>query len=109
MCGGVSKSGSPIARLMMSLPSRRKTAKRSAAALLGDGLIRRMRFEIREGFTDVPRDGDARKVGPARIQCKDGINLGGSHFVMAPGIRVSRMGGRAVFRDVSPRMFGADA
>jgi hypothetical protein len=50
MCAGVSKSGSPMARLMMSLPVLRSSANLSAAALLGEGLMRRMRLEIRDGF-----------------------------------------------------------
>eukprot|EP01022_Parablepharisma_sp_SALTPOND_P035049 TRINITY_DN939_c0_g4_i4.p1 TRINITY_DN939_c0_g4~~TRINITY_DN939_c0_g4_i4.p1 ORF type:complete len:1248 (+),score=348.87 TRINITY_DN939_c0_g4_i4:2480-6223(+) len=51
MWAGVSKSGSPTTRLTMSLPWRRNSAARSAAALLGDCLMRRTRSAIREEVT----------------------------------------------------------
>jgi hypothetical protein len=43
MGSGVSKSGSPSAKLMMSRPWRRSSAARSEAALLGEGLMRSTR------------------------------------------------------------------
>src|SRR4051812_4727950 len=49
MCAGVSKSGSPTTRLTMERPARRKLLARSAAAVLGDGLMRFTRLAIRDG------------------------------------------------------------
>src|SRR5258706_11508304 len=74
MCSGVSKSGSPIARLTMVLPWRRSSAMRSVAVLLGEGLMRRMRAAIREGATAVsllvtgPWNGKPRpRLAPRRL------------------------------------------
>src|SRR5207253_9814260 len=47
---GVSKSGSPRAKLLISRPWRRNSAARSEAALLGEGLMRSTRAAIRDGF-----------------------------------------------------------
>jgi len=48
---GVSKSGSPTTRLTIDLPWRRNSFARSAAEVLGDGLMRRTRAAIREVVT----------------------------------------------------------
>src|SRR5258706_15039819 len=53
MCSGVSKSGSPIARLTIVLPWRLSSATRSVTVLLGEGLMRRMRAAMREVATVV--------------------------------------------------------
>jgi len=51
MFGGVSKSGSPTTRFTIDLPSRRISLARSAAAVLGEGLMRLTRWAIRDWFT----------------------------------------------------------
>src|SRR5476649_2178142 len=51
MCAGVGKSGSPIARLTIVRPCRRNSAARSAAALLGDVLMRCTRAATRDELT----------------------------------------------------------
>src|SRR5262245_29896218 len=45
MCVGVSKSGSPAPRPMMSLPSALSCATRPVSATVGEGLTRWTRFE----------------------------------------------------------------
>src|SRR5512147_3257122 len=45
MCCGVSKSGSPVPRPMMSLPSAFSLAARAATARVGEGLMACTRFE----------------------------------------------------------------
>src|SRR5687767_6947308 len=47
MCSGVSKSGSPTTRLTIDLPWRRSSLARSAAEVLGEGLMRRTRAAMR--------------------------------------------------------------
>ena len=51
MFGGVSKSGSPTTRFTIDLPWRRNSLARSAAAVLGEGLMRLTRSAIRDWFT----------------------------------------------------------
>src|SRR5579871_785047 len=54
MGAGVSKSGSPAPRLMMSLPSALSLAASAATARVGEGLTRCARREVVNG-TEVPR------------------------------------------------------
>jgi hypothetical protein len=50
MCSGVSKSGSPTTRLTIDFPWRRSSFARSAADVLGEGLMRLTREAMREVF-----------------------------------------------------------
>src|ERR1700722_1568059 len=54
MCAGVSKSGSPTTRFTIDLPCRRNSLARSAAEVLGDGLMRRTRVAMRHLIYPVP-------------------------------------------------------
>src|SRR5437870_5386668 len=54
MCAGVSKSGSPTTRLTIDLPWRRSSLARSAAEVLGEGLMLRTRAAMREVVTSLP-------------------------------------------------------
>src|SRR3954454_20112429 len=54
MCGGVSKSGSPTTRLTIERPSRRRWLARSAADVLGGGLMRLTRSATRMESTMYP-------------------------------------------------------
>src|SRR3981189_121023 len=79
MCAGVGKSGSPIARLTISRPCRRNSAARSAAALLGDVLMRCTRAATLDELTPhsfltrVWHQGKwEKKVRPRRF-CSTGI------------------------------------
>jgi hypothetical protein len=54
MCSGVSKSGSPTTRLTMERPWRRSSLARSAATVLGEGLMRVTRAEIRLELMGIP-------------------------------------------------------
>ncbi len=54
MWGGVSKSGSPTTRFTIDLPWRRSSLARSAAEVLGEGLMRRTRAAMREVVTRLP-------------------------------------------------------
>ncbi len=93
MCAGVSKSGSPTERLMMSLPWRLSSAARAVMASVGDGLTRWTRRAI--------EDSDSSRWGGAhgRARYITGLSDGLDHF--STEVRL-RTGGRPAAGDRAP-------